>query len=130
MIDKSSEYSFQIQLTKARDYGQFDLYLNGKAIVNKIDLYSPSVSLADAINLSRLKMEKGQHKVSFKLVGKNIKATPYQKNRYLLGLDFIKIVNMLPPAKESKADLTGISPSQAKDDSTTTESNSLVPVQL
>ena len=130
MIDKSSEYNFQIQLTKARDYGQFDFYLNGKAIAKKIDLYSPSVSLADAINLSGLKIEKGQHKVSFKLVGKNIKATPYQKNRYLLGLDFIKIVNMLPPAKESKADLTGISPSQAKDDSATTESKSLVPDQL
>jgi hypothetical protein len=130
MIDKSSEYNFQIQLTKARDYGQFDFYLNGKAIAKKIDLYSPSVSLADAISLSGLKIEKGQHKVSFKLVGKNVKATPYQKNRYLLGLDFIKIINMRPASKESKSDLTDVSLPQTKDHSTATESKSLVPDQL
>ena len=130
MVDKNSQYSFQIQLTKAPDYGQFDVYLNGKAIAKKIDLYSPNVSLADPINLSDLKIEKGQQKVSFKLVGKNIKATSYQKNRYLLGLDFIKIFNMRPPTKESKGELAKLNSPQNKDKSTSAKSESLVPDQL
>ena len=117
MVDKTSEFNFQIQLTKARDYGQFDLYLDDKVIANKIDLYSQTVSLAEQINVSGLKIDKGQHKVSFKLVGNNIKATPYQKNRYLLGLDYIKIVDMRPPFKESKSSLTDQSLHQAKDQS-------------
>ena len=130
IIDKSSEYNLQIQLTKARDYGQFDIYLNDKVIAKKIDLYAQNVSLADAINLSGLKIDKGQHKVSFKLVGNNVKATPYQKNRYLLGFDFIKVVNMRSPSKETKANLTVNSSPQPNDQSTPAKSEPTITERL
>ena len=94
LIDKSSVYNLRLQLTKAPDYGQFDIYLDDKLIVSKIDLYAESVVLSDLINVSGLKLEKGQRKIRFKLIGSNEKANQYRNNRYLLGVDYLKIVDM------------------------------------
>ncbi|MFL2480353.1 MAG: DUF1588 domain-containing protein [Verrucomicrobiales bacterium] len=105
VVDKSSEYSLMFQLTKAPDYGQFDIYLGEKVIASNIDLYSTNVVLADPVNVSGLKLDKGQHKIKFKLIGTNTKADPYRKDRYLLGVDYIKITNMLPTAKDFKNNL-------------------------
>ena len=95
VIDKESKYNLQFQLTKAPDYGEFDIYLDEKLIASKIDLYAKDVVLADLINVSELQLDKGQHILRFKLLGSNKNASTYRKNRYLLGLDYIKIVNMV-----------------------------------
>ena len=105
VVDKSSEYSLQFQLTKAPDYGQFDIYLGERVIASKIDLYATDVVLADPVNVSGLKIDKGQHKIRFKLIGSNTKASAYRKDRYLLGVDYIKIINMLPTARDLKNNL-------------------------
>ena len=55
--------------------------------------------------MSGLKLDKGQHKIKFKLIGTNTKADPYRKDRYLLGVDYIKITNMLHTAMDFKNNL-------------------------
>ena len=117
VIDKESKYNLQFQLTKAPDYGQFDIYLDEKLIASKIDLYAKDVVLSDLINVSELQLNKGQHNIRFKLLGSNEKASPYRKNRYLLGLDYIKIINMLQNDEASDIDLADI-PSIGKDETT------------
>ena len=104
-FDKDSEYCLQFQFTKAPDYGQFDIYLDDKVIASKIDLYATSVVLADPVNVSGLKIGRGQHKIRFKLVGSNEKASNYRKDRYLLGVDYIKTINMRPSHTDSEKDL-------------------------
>jgi len=104
-FDKDSEYSLQFQLTKAPDYGQFDIYLDDKVIASKIDLYATSVVLADPVNVSGLNIGRGQHNIRFKLVGSNEKARNYRKDRYLLGVDYIKTINMRSRGKDSEKDL-------------------------
>ncbi len=115
VIDKQSKYNLQFQLTKAPDYGEFDIYLDEKLIASKIDLYAKDVVLADLINVSELQLDKGQHTIRFKLLGSNKKASTYRKNRYLLGLDYIKIVNMLQNEEVSDNNLADI-PSKEKDE--------------
>ena len=115
VIDKQSKYNLQFQLTKAPDYGEFDIYLDEKLIASKIDLYAKDVVLADLINVSELQLDKGQHTIRFKLLGSNKKASTYRKNRYLLGLDYIKIVNMLQNDEVSDNNLADI-PSIEKDE--------------
>ena len=115
VIDKESKYNLQFQLTKAPDYGEFDIYLDEKLIASKIDLYAKDVVLADLINVSELQLDKGQHTIRFKLLGGNKKASTYRKNRYLFGLDYIKIVNMLQNDEVSDNNLADI-PSIEKDE--------------
>ena len=117
VIDKKSKYNLQFQLTKAPDYGEFDIFLDEKLIASKIDLYAKDVVLADLINVSELQLDEGQHILRFKLLGSNIKASTYRKNRYLLGLDYIKIVNMLHNDEVSDNNLADIS-SVGKDEKT------------
>ena len=38
VIDKTSKYNLQLQLTKAPDYGKFDIHLDEKKIASGIDL--------------------------------------------------------------------------------------------
>ena len=104
-FDRDSKYCLQFQFTKAPDYGQFDIYLDDKVIASKIDLYATSVVLADPVNVSGLKISRGQHKIRFKLVGSNEKASNYRKDRYLLGVDYIKTINMRPSHTDSEKDL-------------------------
>ena len=48
------------------------------------------------MDLGKLPLTRGKHTLSFKLTGANPKASMYQKSGYLMGLDFIKIVNLTP----------------------------------
>ena len=65
--------------------------------------------------MSELQLDKGQHTIRFKLLGSNKKASTYRKNRYLLGLDYIKIVNMLQNEEVSDNNLADI-PTKEKDE--------------
>ncbi|MEC9035414.1 MAG: DUF1588 domain-containing protein, partial [Verrucomicrobiota bacterium] len=114
-FDRDSEYCLQFQFTKAPDYGQFDIYLDDKVIASKIDLYATSVVLADPVNVSGLKIGRGQHKIRFKLVGSNEKASNYRKDRYLLGVDYIKTINMRPSHTDSEKDLAEQQVTEDKD---------------
>ena len=96
-IEEAGIYEVAAQLTLAPDYGIFSVTLDGKLLRRGIDLFNPSVSLAPMVDLGKLPLTRGEHKLSFKLTGANPKASPYRKTGYLLGLDFLKVVNLAPP---------------------------------
>lgn len=95
-IEEAGIYQVAAQLTLAPDYGIFSLSLNGKVLRRGIDLYDPKVIPAAPVDLGKLPLTRGKHTLSFKLTGANPKASMYQKSGYLMGLDFIKIVNLTP----------------------------------
>jgi len=96
-IEEGGIYQVSVQLTLAPDYGVFSLSLDGKVLRRGIDLYDPKVTLAPMVDLGKLPLTRGEHKLVFKLTGANPKASKFGKSGYLLGLDFLKVVNLAPP---------------------------------
>ncbi|MED5419269.1 MAG: DUF1587 domain-containing protein, partial [Verrucomicrobiota bacterium] len=96
-IEEGGIYQVSAQLTLAPNYGVFSLSLDGKVLRRGIDLYDPEVTLAPIVDLGNLPLTRGDHKLVFKLTGANPSASKFGKSGYLLGLDFLKVVNLAPP---------------------------------
>ena len=96
-IEEAGIYEVSAQMTLAPDYGIFSVALDGKVLRSGIDLFSPKVSVAPILELGKLPLTRGEHKLAFKLTGANPNASTFQKSRYLLGLDFLKVINLAPP---------------------------------
>jgi len=88
--------------TKARDYGAFDIYLDGKQIGKTVDLYDPKVILTQH-NISA-KITTGPHTLRFHCVGKNDASV-----NHFFGLDYLDVTggqkraNSKPPASTPPA---------------------------
>ena len=96
-IEEAGIYQVSAQLTLAPNYGVFSLSLDGKVLRRDIDLYDPKVSLAPMVDLGKLPLTRGEHKLAFKLTGANPRASKFGKSGYLFGLDCLKVVNLAPP---------------------------------
>ncbi len=96
-VQKEGSYKASLRLTLAPDYGLFSLSLDGKELRNDIDLYSSRVELAPLIDLGKLDLSAGTHKLVFKLIGNNPKAKPYGGGGFLMGLDYVDLVDLAPP---------------------------------
>ena len=96
-VEKSGRYRLSIQLTKAPDYGVFSAHLNGKEIAKAIDLYAPRVELAKLFTIKEISLEAGKQDLVYTLTNGNEKARKYQGTGYLMGLDFVKLVDLDPP---------------------------------
>ena len=72
-------------LTKARDYGIVQFYLDGKKAGEPIDLYNPTVVPTEPISLGTHELTAGEHKLTVEIVGANEKAV----KAYMFGLDRI-----------------------------------------
>jgi hypothetical protein len=92
-VGETGEYEVAIQLTKAPDYGIFQVLLDGKQVAEAIDLYSARVELAPLMNVGKARLEAGIHKLAFKLTGANAQAKKFRDVGYLLGLDYVKVFN-------------------------------------
>jgi hypothetical protein len=75
------------QFTKAIDYGQINLFINGKPAGKMIDLYHDSVIPSGEIRLGEADLKKGRNQLTIELVGANEAA----KQAYMFGLDYIRI---------------------------------------
>ena len=89
-IEKSNNYSLEIQITKARDYANLQLWLDGKRIGPEIDAYSPNVIASGPLPQGVFHLEPGTHVVKFEIIGKNALSS-----NYFVGLDYI----LLKPAE-------------------------------
>ena len=96
-IEEAGIYQVAAQLTLAPDYGVFSLSLDGKVLRRGIDLYSPKVELAPLVDLGKLALTRGKHKLVFKLTGANPRAARFMDSGHLMGLDFLKVLNLAPP---------------------------------
>ena len=84
-VKQDGTYELSAVLTKARDYGVVQLYVNGKKAGEPIDLYSPDVVNTEPISLGTHELSAGQHKLTVQIVGANEKAVP----SYMFGIDYV-----------------------------------------
>lgn len=82
-VEKAGTYRVSVVLTKARDYGIVQLYLDGKKVGEPIDLYNPAVVPSEPIALGTHDLTAGQHPLAVEIVGANPAALP----SLMFGLD-------------------------------------------
>ncbi len=87
-VKESGNYKLLAQLTKAVDYGIVQFALDGQKLGRPIDLYHDGVVPTGELDLGRLELTTGDHKLSVKITGANEKAV----KAYMFGLDYVKLV--------------------------------------
>jgi hypothetical protein len=81
-VNLPGNYALDLYATKAPDYGQIQVLLDGNPFGKVIDLYAASVMPSGRIPVGIAKLENGTHLFDFRVVGKNATA-----NNYNFGLD-------------------------------------------
>ena len=104
-ISAAGKHRITMVLTRAPDYGIFNINFNGEPILKNIDLYSEKVELANLINLGEFNLAAGIQRLEFVLSGANVKARPFRKTGYLMGVDYLVAKNLEPkkPIKEVRS---------------------------
>lgn len=82
-VEQAGNYQLRIAFSKAPDYGCIDIYLNGRLLKNRVDLYHP-ILLTDELDLGKSFFHKGIN--TLKLVQKQVNN---QATNSLLGIDYI-----------------------------------------
>ena len=90
-VDESGSYRIELRLTKAPDYGVFRFHIDGKQVLDSVDLYGPKVLLAPPIDAGTMELDKGPHRLRIEIIGANGSAVPGRFGRYLFGLDYMKL---------------------------------------
>jgi hypothetical protein len=84
-VAKAGKYDLRLTTTHARDYGVYDVLVDGQVILPKLDLYAAEQSrlphVAKAVELAA-----GDHTLKFKNVGKTDASTGY-----FLGVDVMEL---------------------------------------
>ena len=93
---KPGRYQIRIRLTKAPDYGRFEIRLNETKISGSksrgvFDLYSDRVELDVIRDLGEHTLPAGRQSLEFRLTGSNPRAVRFRKTMYLLGIDYIEL---------------------------------------
>lgn len=86
-VPADGAYKLIAQLTKARDYGIVQLYLDGAKLGEPLDLYNPSVVPTGPLDLGVHNLKAGEHRLTLELTGANEKAI----KAYMAGLDYLKL---------------------------------------
>ena len=86
-VTTTGKYALTLQLTKARDYGIVQLYLDGQKLGAPIDLYNAEVVPTGPVAAGKHDLTAGQHRLTVEILGANEKAI---KN-YMFGLDYLKL---------------------------------------
>lgn len=89
-VPQKSLYFIEGYFTKASDYGQFNVYADGKKLNQyPIDGFNGSVVNSKKIKLGERKLSKGKQKIKFVVTGKNSQSTGF-----LVGLDCLRLVKL------------------------------------
>ncbi len=86
-VRKTGTYRVKMQLTKARDYGIVQLFLDGEKLGLPIDLFNNGVVPTGVLDMGAHKLDAGRHTLSIQIVGANEKAV----KSYMFGLDYLKL---------------------------------------
>jgi hypothetical protein len=86
-VKQDGKYHVAAQLTKARDYGIVQLYLDGEKLDGPIDLYHPDVVPTAVLDLGKRTLAQGSHQLTVEILGANPQAEP----AYMAGIDYIKL---------------------------------------
>jgi hypothetical protein len=102
-VDDAGRYRFSLRLTKAPDYGVFNVNLNGKRLREGVDTYDRRVVLDAELDLGEVTLPAGEQKLVMTLTGANPKARKFRGKGYLMGLDYLRLVRLDAPPKSKVA---------------------------
>ena len=100
-FESAAAKGLRIGLTKAPDYGMFDLYLDDVKLGKAIDLYDPKVLRAPDHEFRDVKITPGRHTLKIKCVGKRD-----QSKSFLFGMDYIELALEEPSQNHPKVTRT------------------------
>lgn len=106
-VERGGRHRLRLQLTTAPDYGRFAVWLDGQQLLEDVDLFTPRVELLATLDLGEHELARGEHELSFELLGANEQARAYAGDRYLLGLDYVELA-CLEPAPAAAAAPAGV----------------------
>ncbi|MEC9091305.1 MAG: PSD1 and planctomycete cytochrome C domain-containing protein [Planctomycetota bacterium] len=101
-IANAGEYGFHLGITKAPDYGIFQVLVDGKPLGNQVDGFHPTVLRDAKKEVGTVALTKGKHLISLKTIGTHPQANPKQ---YMVGIDFLELVPIRKPASETRKEL-------------------------
>jgi hypothetical protein len=86
-VNQAGRYKLVVAMTKARDYGIAQLWLDGKKLGDPIDFYNAAVVPTGPIPLGEHDLSAGEHKLTIEITGANERAV----KSYMAGLDYVKL---------------------------------------
>ena len=84
-VAAAGTYKLTAQLTKARDYGIVQVYLDGQKLGDPVDLYNNGVIPTGALQFGTHTLTAGDHKLTVEITGANDQAV----KAYMFGLDYV-----------------------------------------
>lgn len=85
-VPAAAAYALELYPTRAPDYGQIKIQVDGQDAPVTLDAYSPRVMQPTPRQVGKFSLTPGAHTVSFMIVGKNTMAT-----NYLVGIDRMRL---------------------------------------
>ena len=92
-VASAGEYRIELHMTKAPDYGQLKIQVDGKTTAVTFDGYAPSVMPSGPINIGEFNLTAGGHKLNLLITGKHQSSTGF-----LVGIDLVLLTPMQNPA--------------------------------
>lgn len=94
-VVSAGTYELMGYFTRAPDYGNVRLSVNGHALAPIVHGYSPSVAATGAISFGSVPLRAGTNEVVIEIVGKDRRAQGYS-NGYLVGIDGFGLRRSVP----------------------------------
>lgn len=89
-VAEAARYALTLRMTKARDYGIFQFYLDGEKLGQPVDLFSSNLEPATPVTFDARPLAKGTHTLRVEVVGSNSDVQlPHRVGIYLFGLDYL-----------------------------------------
>ena len=76
-VAESGRFRLDFYAARSPDFGKFQFSLDGKPLGEPIDAYAPRTMPSGRISLGTMKLEAGDHRLRFDVVGKNEASTGY-----------------------------------------------------
>ncbi len=89
-VAEAAKYAVTLRMTKARDYGVFQLYLDDEKLGQPVDLFDRNVVPADPITFDARPLDKGTHTLRAEAVGSHSDVNAsHGVGIHLFGLDYL-----------------------------------------
>lgn len=85
-VPVASKYALEIYMTRAPDYGQVRIEIDGQTSFANLDGVAPQVQAPGPTQLGTFPLQAGMHRVSLMIVGKHAQSTGY-----LVGIDKLRL---------------------------------------
>lgn len=77
VVPDGGAYDFSAVLTRAPDYGTYQLAIDGREIGVPFDAYNPTAQKTEPLSFGKVRLQKGSHTLTLTVTGKNPAATNY-----------------------------------------------------